>query len=135
MSRLSDRALQSLHRLFFGVDLNQSAIDSANELPSNLFALGKFPKPINTAQPPIRVEPTLLLTLPKEDLMSSLPEIPCGICRKPVDLQTDLWADENGKAAHADCYFERIASARLAQAWVNRFSLSPNPPVCIHFTG
>jgi hypothetical protein len=51
-----------------------------------------------------------------------IPEIPCVICRKPVDLQTDLWADENGKAAHADCYVKRIASARLVQAWTNRFS-------------
>lgn len=32
------------------------------------------------------------------------PETPCVICRKPVDLETDLCADENGKATHADCY-------------------------------
>jgi hypothetical protein len=31
------------------------------------------------------------------------PEIPCVICSKPVNLQTDLCADENGKAVHADC--------------------------------
>jgi hypothetical protein len=66
-------------------------------------------------------------------MSSHFPEIPCGICRKPVDLQTDLWADENGKATHADCYVKRITSARLAQAWTNRFSLSTNTPVCIHF--
>lgn len=34
----------------------------------------------------------------------SVPEISCVICRKPVDLETDLCADENGKATHADCY-------------------------------
>ena len=47
------------------------------------------------------------------------PETPCSICRKPVDLQTDLCADENGKAAHANCYIKRITSARLVQAWSN----------------
>lgn len=26
------------------------------------------------------------------------PEIPCTICAKPVDLETDLTADENGNA-------------------------------------
>jgi hypothetical protein len=39
------------------------------------------------------------------------PEIPCAICAKPVDLQTDLTADENGKAVHGDCYVARIASS------------------------
>jgi hypothetical protein len=64
-----------------------------------------------------------------------LPEIPCGICRKPVDLQTDLCADESGKAVHTECYVKRITSARLAQPWANCFSLSTNTPaVCIHFT-
>jgi hypothetical protein len=66
--------------------------------------------------------------------MSPLPEIPCVICRTPIDLQTDWWADENGKVTHADCYVKRLISARLAQAWANRFSLSTNTPVCIHFT-
>jgi hypothetical protein len=56
-----------------------------------------------------------------------LREIPCVICRKPIDLQIDLYADENGKAAHGDCYIKRITSARLAQAWANTFSLSTNP--------
>jgi hypothetical protein len=32
------------------------------------------------------------------------PEIPCALCSKPLDLQTDLCADENGKAVHEDCY-------------------------------
>jgi hypothetical protein len=36
------------------------------------------------------------------------PEIPCIVCKKPVNLQTDLCADENGKAVHADCYVSRI---------------------------
>jgi len=49
----------------------------------------------------------------------SFPEIPCVICRKPVVLQTDLWADESGKVVHADCYVKRIISARLAHVWAN----------------
>jgi len=49
----------------------------------------------------------------------AFPGILCVICRKPVDLQTDLYADESGKAVHADCYVKRIIPARLAQAWAN----------------
>ena len=49
----------------------------------------------------------------------AFPGILCVICRKPVDLQTDLYADESGKAVHADCYTQRIISAGLAQAWAN----------------
>ena len=40
------------------------------------------------------------------------PELPCTICAKPVDLQTDLTADENGKAVHEDCYVKRIMTSR-----------------------
>lgn len=48
------------------------------------------------------------------------PEIPCANCRRPIDLQTDLCADENGKAAHADCYIKRITSARLVPGMVQQ---------------
>ena len=41
-----------------------------------------------------------------------IPEIPCTICAKPVDLQTDLTADENGKAIHEDCYVKQVTSSR-----------------------
>jgi hypothetical protein len=44
------------------------------------------------------------------------PEIPCLICSKPVNLQTDLCADENGKAVHADCYIKRITGGHGSQA-------------------
>jgi hypothetical protein len=36
------------------------------------------------------------------------PEISCALCSKPVDLQSDLCADENGSAVHEDCYVNRI---------------------------
>jgi hypothetical protein len=39
-------------------------------------------------------------------------EIPCKICAKPVDLAVDLFADENGKAVHEDCYVKRITSVQ-----------------------
>jgi hypothetical protein len=52
------------------------------------------------------------------------PEIPCVICKAPVNLQTDLWTDENGKTVHADCYMKRIISAHLARTWAHSFSLS-----------
>jgi hypothetical protein len=47
------------------------------------------------------------------------PEIPCTICAKPLDLETDLTADENGKAVHQHCYVERITSSHS------------NPPVTV----
>ncbi len=40
------------------------------------------------------------------------PEIPCKLCDKPVDLQNDLTADENGKAVHEHCYVKSIMSSR-----------------------
>jgi hypothetical protein len=36
------------------------------------------------------------------------PEIACVVCNKLVDLQTDLTADENGKAVHEECYLKQI---------------------------
>jgi len=39
-----------------------------------------------------------------------LPEIPCALCSKPVDLLIDLSADENGKAVHEECYVKRLTS-------------------------
>ena len=36
------------------------------------------------------------------------PETSCALCSKPVDLQSDLSADENGSAVHEDCYVNRI---------------------------
>jgi hypothetical protein len=38
------------------------------------------------------------------------PEIACAICAKPVDLQTDVYADENAKAVHEDCYVNRLSN-------------------------
>jgi hypothetical protein len=49
-----------------------------------------------------------------------IPEIPCAICNKPVDLKVDLIADEHGKAAHEDCYVKRVISRR-----------SGNPPAAM----
>ena len=84
-------------------------------------ASGKFPERINIDQVSRGVEPMLLISQKREELMFSrpFPEIPCAACRKPIDLQTDLCADENGNAAHADCYIKRITSARLVQARFN----------------
>lgn len=36
-------------------------------------------------------------------------EVPCILCRKPLDLQADLCADEHGKAVHEACYIQQIA--------------------------
>jgi hypothetical protein len=40
-----------------------------------------------------------------------LPEIPCALCSKPVELLIDLSADENGKAVHEECYVKRLTSS------------------------
>jgi hypothetical protein len=45
----------------------------------------------------------------------SFSETPCALCRKPLDLQTDLCADENGKAVHEDCYVSRLISSHSNQ--------------------
>jgi hypothetical protein len=50
----------------------------------------------------------------------------CIVCRKPVDLSTDLYADENGRAVHEECYVRRITSVRLACALAESFLLAVN---------
>ena len=45
-----------------------------------------------------------------------LPEIPCALCSKPVDLLIDLSADENGKAVHEECYVKRVMSSSSSPA-------------------
>jgi hypothetical protein len=42
-------------------------------------------------------------------------EMPCAICRKPLNVQINLCADENGKAVHGDCYIKRIISSETSQ--------------------
>ncbi len=41
------------------------------------------------------------------------PEFSCAICTSPVDLRTDLSADENGKTVHEGCYVERMTSSSM----------------------
>jgi hypothetical protein len=36
------------------------------------------------------------------------PAVSCIICSKPLDLRTDLSADENGQALHTECYVKHI---------------------------
>jgi hypothetical protein len=38
--------------------------------------------------------------------------IRCQLCSKSVSLETDLSADENGKAVHAGCYVKRLTGAQ-----------------------
>lgn len=51
---------------------------------------------------------------PKEVLWEAhpFPEIPCIFSGTPVDFQTDLTADENGKAVHEHRYAKRITSVQ-----------------------
>jgi hypothetical protein len=42
----------------------------------------------------------------------TFPEIPCTICAKSVDLTVDVYADENGKPIHEDCYVKHVTSSQ-----------------------
>jgi hypothetical protein len=44
------------------------------------------------------------------------PEISCVLCSKPVDLQTDLSADESGRAVHTECYVKHITNGNSNSA-------------------
>lgn len=43
-------------------------------------------------------------------------EIPCMLCSSPVNLQTDLCADEKGKAIHEECYVNSLLAAPAGHA-------------------
>jgi hypothetical protein len=64
---------------------------------------------IRTAQFVFRFEATLITVRQREVFMGSpFPAIPCVLCSNPVNLISDLYADENGKAVHEECYVNRI---------------------------
>jgi hypothetical protein len=42
--------------------------------------------------------------------------VPCVLCNRSVNLTVDLCCDENGKAAHGDCYFNRIIGNSTANS-------------------
>lgn len=46
-------------------------------------------------------------------------QIFCKVCGKPVDLQTDLSADEYGKSVHEQCYVKKLRGpvSILPGAW------------------
>lgn len=46
--------------------------------------------------------------------MNSRPflQIHYTLCNQPVDLQTDLSADENGMAIHEKCYVKHVAKGK-----------------------
>jgi hypothetical protein len=50
---------------------------------------------------------------PREAFMGGhpFPETPCILCSNPVNLISDLSADENGKAVHEECYLKRVTSS------------------------
>jgi hypothetical protein len=35
-------------------------------------------------------------------------EFTCPMCGRPIDLDTDDTADEDGHVMHAECYFKRV---------------------------
>jgi hypothetical protein len=47
---------------------------------------------------------------------SPFPAIPCALCSNPVNLISDLYADENGKAVHEECCVKRIAGSNSRAA-------------------
>lgn len=51
---------------------------------------------------------------------SGFPEISCALCYRPIDLETDLNADENGNHVHEDCYVSHLTGARNSQSAAQR---------------
>jgi hypothetical protein len=62
---------------------------------------------------------------------SPFPEIPCILCSKAMDLQIDLYADENGKPVHEDCYVTHVTrnhgGSKLREGQ-KRFQMSDSLP-------
>ena len=58
--------------------------------------------------------------------------ITCAICVKPLNLRADLFADENGKAVHEECYVKRITTSRSRPllAWMRAGSSNGLLPDC-----
>jgi hypothetical protein len=63
--------------------------------------MGKTPNLIGIDQPASVVFAYAGRVPPKKPFMGSPPEIPCALCSKPVNLGSDLCADENGNAVQA----------------------------------
>jgi hypothetical protein len=40
----------------------------------------------------------------------SFPAVFCVLCNEAVNLRIDVYADENGKPIHEDCYVRRITN-------------------------
>jgi len=59
------------------------------------------------------------------------PEFHCVMCRKVLDLTSDLNTDENGKAVHEQCYVYRFIKkgARHAEQFQRTF-LEAATPAC-----
>lgn len=47
-----------------------------------------------------------------------VPEIRCQLGSKPIDLNTDLSDDENGKGVNEECYVRRITASHPPAAVV-----------------
>jgi hypothetical protein len=56
----------------------------------------------------------MLMSTLKEAHMNSRPfqQIHFVFCSQPVDLQADLFADENGMAIHEECYVKRMTMGK-----------------------
>jgi hypothetical protein len=87
------------------------------DLFSGKLSTEKFSILIKIAQSPVHRVTRLQCQTLQEAFMGSshFPEISCILCSQPVNLRTDLYADENGKAVHEDCYVKKIASADCSE--------------------
>ncbi len=61
------------------------------------------------------------------------PEITCIVCSKPLTLETDLNADDDGKPVHEECYVNHLTRVRsnqnAAEKLLDALSSQP-PPLC-----
>ena len=80
---------------------------------------------VNSAHQFLRPSSSLILFLPKGAVygkppLLGFPEISCALCYRPIDLETDLNADESGNHVHEDCYVSHLTGARNSQSAAQR---------------
>ena len=76
---------------------------------------GKIPKLVRIDQSAFRLWTTLILHHQGGLMDRRSFQISCILCGLPLNLQTDLSADENGKAVHEQCYVNKIRSGDIAE--------------------
>jgi hypothetical protein len=101
---------------FVGPDCDVFA-PSAASLLTSLSGKQHTSRVIRTAQFAFRFEATLITVLQRRlSWVAPSRQYPAHFAAIQVNLISDLYADENGKAAHEECYVKRIAGSNSRAA-------------------